>query len=68
MRDVVICTPRRTAIGRFMGGLSTVRPDDLLARTIEEVVRQSGLDPSLIDDVFMGCANQAGEDNRNVAS
>jgi len=50
-----------------MGGLSTVRPDDLLARTIEEVVRQSGLDPSLIDDVFMGCANQAGEDNRNVA-
>lgn len=67
MRDVVICTPRRTAIGRFMGGLSTVRPDDLLARTIEEVVRQSGLDPSLIDDVFMGCANQAGEDNRNVA-
>ncbi len=67
MRDVVICTPRRTAIGRFMGGLSTVRPDDLLARTIEEVVRQSGLDPSLVDDVFMGCANQAGEDNRNVA-
>ena len=67
MRDVVICTPRRTAIGRFLGGLSTVRPDDLLARTIEHVVEQSGLDASLIDDVFMGCANQAGEDNRNVA-
>ena len=67
MRDVVICTPRRTAIGRFMGGLSTVRPDDLLASTIRAVVEQSGLDPATVDDVFMGCANQAGEDNRNVA-
>jgi len=67
MRDVVICTPRRTAIGRFMGGLSTVRPDDLLASTIAAVVEQSGLDPATVDDVFMGCANQAGEDNRNVA-
>ena len=67
MREVVICTPRRTAIGRFMGGLSTVRPDDLLARTIAGVVEQSGLDPSQVDDVFMGCANQAGEDNRNIA-
>lgn len=67
MRDVVICAPRRTAIGRFMGGLSTVRPDDLLATTIQAVVADSGLDPSLVDDVFMGCANQAGEDNRNVA-
>ena len=67
MRDVVICTPRRTAIGRFMGGLSTVRPDDLLASTIKAVVDQSSLDPASIDDVFMGCANQAGEDNRNVA-
>ena len=67
MREVVICTPRRTAIGRFMGGLSTVRPDDLLAQTMRAVVDQSGLDPAQIDDVFMGCANQAGEDNRNVA-
>ncbi len=67
MRDVVICTPRRTAIGRFMGGLSTVRPDDLLASTIAAVVEQSGLDTTTVDDVFMGCANQAGEDNRNVA-
>jgi acetyl-CoA C-acetyltransferase len=50
-----------------MGGLSTVRPDDLLAMTIQAVVADSGLDPSLVDDVFMGCANQAGEDNRNVA-
>ena len=67
MRDVVICAPRRTAIGRFMGGLSTVRPDDLLASTIRAVVEQSGLDTTTVDDVFMGCANQAGEDNRNVA-
>ncbi len=67
MQEVVICTPRRTPIGRFMGGLSTVRPDDLLAMTMAAVIAESGLDPSLIDDVFMGCANQAGEDNRNVA-
>ena len=65
MREVVICTPP-TAIGRFMGGLSTVRPDDLLAGTIAAVVEQSGLDPVHVDDVFMGC-RQAGEDNRNVA-
>ncbi|MGB0640359.1 MAG: thiolase family protein [Myxococcota bacterium] len=67
MREIVICTPRRTAIGRFMGGLSTVRADDLLGETIRAVVEQSSLDPSEVDDVFMGCANQAGEDNRNVA-
>ena len=67
MNEVVICSPRRTAIGRFMGGLSTVRPDDLLARTIAGVVEAAGLDGSHVDDVFMGCANQAGEDNRNVA-
>ena len=67
MREVVICTPRRTAIGRFLGGLSTVRADDLLGETILAVVEQSGIDPNLVDDVFMGCANQAGEDNRNVA-
>ncbi len=67
MREVVICSPRRTAIGRFLGGLSTVRPDDLLARTIAGVVEVSGLDANQVDDVFMGCANQAGEDNRNVA-
>jgi acetyl-CoA acyltransferase len=67
MEDVVICSAVRTPIGRFLGGLSTVRPDDLLAHTIRAVVDQSGVDPALVDDVFMGCANQAGEDNRNVA-
>ena len=67
MRDVVICEARRTPIGRFQGGLAGVRPDDLLAHVIRDVVARSGVDPERIDDVFMGCANQAGEDNRNVA-
>ncbi|MEC7987573.1 MAG: thiolase family protein [Myxococcota bacterium] len=67
MQEIVICTPLRSPIGRFQGGLSTVRPDDLAARIIEAVIQQSGLEPHRIDDVFMGCANQAGEDNRNIA-
>jgi 3-oxoadipyl-CoA thiolase len=67
MRDVVICAPLRTPIGRFTGGLSTVRPDDLLAKTFAAVIERTGIDPSLVDDVFAGCANQAGEDNRNIA-
>ena len=67
MRDVVICAPLRTPIGRFTGGLSTVRPDDLLAHAFAQVVQSAGVDPEQIDDVFAGCANQAGEDNRNIA-
>jgi len=67
MHDVVICDAVRTPIGRFLGGLSTVRADDLLAHTIRALVDRTGIDPTLVDDVFMGCANQAGEDNRNVA-
>jgi len=67
MSDVVICQPRRTAIGRFQGGLSGVRADDLAAHVIRDVVERSGIDPSRVEDVFFGCANQAGEDNRNVA-
>ncbi len=67
MKDVVICEALRTPIGRFQGTLSTVRPDDLLAQTIAKLIDRSGLDPQLIEDVFMGCANQAGEDNRNIA-
>ncbi|NOY24683.1 MAG: thiolase family protein [Oligoflexia bacterium] len=67
MPDVVICEALRTPIGRFQGGLSTVRPDDLLALTMAAVVQRTGIDPVLVDDVFMGCANQGGEDNRNVA-
>ena len=65
--DVVLVAPVRTPIGRFTGGLSGVRPDDLAALVIAETVRRSGLDPARVEDVFLGCANQAGEDNRNVA-
>jgi 3-oxoadipyl-CoA thiolase len=65
--DVVICSPLRTPIGRFLGGLAGVRPDDLLAHAFRAVLDTSGIDPTQIDDVFAGCANQAGEDNRNIA-
>ncbi len=57
----------RTPIGRYGGSLSTVRPDDLAAMAIAELVSRSGIDPSMVDDVILGDANQAGEDNRNVA-
>jgi acetyl-CoA acyltransferase len=57
----------RTPIGRFAGALAPVRPDDLAALTISTVIERSGIDPARIDDVYYGDANQAGEDNRNVA-
>ncbi len=57
----------RTPIGRYGGALANVRPDDLAAAAIRGVVDRSGIDPTLIEDVILGCANQAGEDNRNVA-
>lgn len=63
----VICSPVRTPIGRFGGGLADVRPDDLLAGTLSACLARAGLDAALIDEVIAGCANQAGEDNRNVA-
>jgi len=66
-RDAFLISPLRTAIGRFGGALSTVRPDDLLAIVLREVVERTGVDPSSIDDVIAGCANQSGEDNRNIA-
>jgi 3-oxoadipyl-CoA thiolase len=56
----------RTPIGKYGGALGDVRPDDLSALVMREVVRRSGVDPSAIDDVLWGCANQAGEDNRNI--
>jgi acetyl-CoA C-acetyltransferase len=66
--DVYLCHPARTAVGRFGGTLASVRPDDMLAHIIKAVIAQApSLDPQAIDDVLMGCANQAGEDNRNVA-
>jgi len=57
----------RTPVGKHGGSLANVRPDDLAAIPIKAVVERSGADPSSIDDVILGCANQAGEDNRNVA-
>ena len=56
----------RTPFGRYGGALKDVRPDDMAAHVIKALVERSGLDPSLIDDVIVGAANQAGEDNRNV--
>jgi len=67
MREVVIVSAVRTPIGRHGGLLSTVRPDDLAALAIAEAVKRAGVDPGDIEEVYMGCANQAGEDNRNVA-
>ncbi len=57
----------RTPIGRYGGALATVRPDDLAAIVLRALVDRAGLDPGLVEDVILGCANQAGEDNRNVA-
>jgi 3-oxoadipyl-CoA thiolase len=67
MQDVVIVNAVRTPIGRYAGALSAVRPDDMAALVIKEVVNRSGIDPALVEEVYFGCANQAGEDNRNVA-
>lgn len=68
MQDVFLCHPRRTAVGRFGGTLASVRPDDFAATIFKAVLEEApDLDPAAIEEVFMGCANQAGEDNRNVA-
>lgn len=68
MRDAFLCAGIRTPIGRYGGALAKVRPDDMAAHAIRELMKQvPGLEPSAIDEVIMGCANQAGEDNRNVA-
>jgi 3-oxoadipyl-CoA thiolase len=66
-REAYISVALRTPVGKHGGSLANVRPDDLAAVPIKAVVDRSGLDPSTIDDVILGCANQAGEDNRNVA-
>ena len=66
-KDTFIIDAARTPIGNFGGSLSTIRTDDLAAHVIRPLIRRHDFDPSLIDDVIMGCANQAGEDNRNVA-
>ena len=58
---------RRTPVGKYGGALSSVRPDDLAALTVKAVVEDAGIDPSVVDDVILGNANGAGEENRNVA-
>ncbi|MBW4439312.1 MAG: thiolase family protein [Pleurocapsa minor GSE-CHR-MK-17-07R] len=67
MTDVVIVSAVRTPIGKIRGALSEMRPDDLAGLVIGEAVKRAGIDPAIIEEVVMGCANQAGEDNRNVA-
>ena len=67
LREAWIIEAVRTPIGRYGGALASVRPDDLAAAAIRAVVDRSGIDAALIEDVILGCANQAGEDNRNVA-
>lgn len=68
MTDAFICDAVRTPIGRYAGGLSKVRADDLGALPMKALLeRNAGLDPAAVEEVFYGCANQSGEDNRNVA-
>ena len=68
MKDVYICDGIRTPIGRYGGGLAKVRADDLAAIPLKALIeRNPNLDLSQVDDVILGCANQAGEDNRNIA-
>ena len=67
MSEAFICDALRTPIGRYAGSLASVRADDLAAIPIAALVARTGIDSTAIDDVILGCANQAGEDNRNVA-
>jgi 3-oxoadipyl-CoA thiolase len=67
LREAWIVEAVRTPIGRYGGALASVRPDDLAAVVLRAVVDRSGIDPAIVEDVILGCANQAGEDNRNVA-
>lgn len=67
MEEAVIISAVRTPIGRYGGVLKDVRPDDMGALVISEAIKRANIDPGSIEDVIFGCANQAGEDNRNVA-
>jgi 3-oxoadipyl-CoA thiolase len=66
-RDAVIVGYMRSPVGRYAGALSPLRPDSLAAHVLRALVDRTGIDPADVDDVILGCANQAGEDNRNVA-
>ncbi len=67
MTEAVIVNAVRTPIGAHGGALKDVRPDDMAAIVIKEVLQRAGVDSGLVEEVYFGCANQAGEDNRNVA-
>lgn len=67
MDDVVIIDAVRTPIGALGGSLSSIRPDDLAAVVLKSLVERNSMDPEIVDEIYLGCANQAGEDNRNVA-
>jgi acetyl-CoA acetyltransferase family protein len=67
MKEAVIVDAVRSPIGRHSGGLSSVRPDDLLADVLKALMERSGVEASSVEDVYAGCGNQAGEDNRDVA-
>ena len=67
MKEALICAALRTPVGKHGGALAQVRADDLAAIPIKAIVERTGIDPAAIDDVILGCTNQAGEDNRNVA-
>ena len=67
LREAWIVDAVRTPIGRYGGALAGVRPDDLAALVLRALVDRAGIDPAVVEDVILGCANQAGEDNRNVA-
>jgi acetyl-CoA acetyltransferase family protein len=67
MKDVVIIDGVRSPVGKHNGALSSIRPDDLLAEVLRGLQGRTGLDPATVEDVYMGCGNQAGEDNRDVA-
>lgn len=67
MPEAVIIDAVRTPIGALGGSLAAVRPDDLAALVLEAIIERTGIDPALVEEVYLGCANQAGEDNRNVA-
>ena len=67
MKDVVIASAVRTPIGRIRGALAAVRPDDMAAIVLRAAVERAGIEADTIEEVYLGCANQAGEDNRNIA-
>ena len=67
MKEVVIIDAVRSPIGRVGGALSSIRPDDLLAEVLKGLIERTDIDPSLVEDVYAGCGNQSGEDNRDVA-